>query len=361
MTNEEFQHWLADGGPARAAAADRPGAGGRGGLPGRDRAARRRETALPALRSRRGCPAGLRAPAAPLRLQGLPADVPRADRDTAGRAAPAQALAGPRVGPQGRPALRGAGGRAGLAEADETCFRHSRKGERNMDRKPRRRGGGGGAGPGGAGAAAGVRRRAGDGRRDRLPGLRAQPGGPARGRPPGGRTAPARQPPHPDGQPAPPPAAAVPAAVPRRGDQVPRQLPALASGDRSGQPALPAGLPARLLGTPMHTFRELSLQECGGDAQPSPARTGGVAVDAGLHAVVLSRQAMLPHDRLIRGKDLCTPLWPDPHAPLAPLRRCPRGQRRAARGEARLGQAFVPRGFHPLPSRQFAWRAHPIH
>ena len=26
-------------------------------------------------------------------------------------------------------------------EADETCFRHSRKGERNLDRKPRRRGG----------------------------------------------------------------------------------------------------------------------------------------------------------------------------------------------------------------------------
>ncbi len=33
-------------------------------------------------------------------------------------------------------------------------------------------------------------------------------------------------------------------------DEVPRQLPALASGDRSGQPALPAGLPARLLGPP---------------------------------------------------------------------------------------------------------------
>ncbi len=30
---------------------------------------------------------------------------------------------------------------AGLVEADETCFRHSRKGERNLNRKPRRRGG----------------------------------------------------------------------------------------------------------------------------------------------------------------------------------------------------------------------------
>ena len=30
---------------------------------------------------------------------------------------------------------------AGLVEADETCFRHSRKGERNLDRKPRRRAG----------------------------------------------------------------------------------------------------------------------------------------------------------------------------------------------------------------------------
>ncbi len=77
------------------------------------------------------------------------------------------------------------------------------------------------------------------------------------------RAAPARQPPHPDDQPAPPAAAAVPAAVPRRGDQVPGQPSALASGDRSGQPALYAGLPARLLpGTPMHnTFRELSQTE----------------------------------------------------------------------------------------------------
>ncbi len=34
-----------------------------------------------------------------------------------------------------------AGPLAGLVEADETCFRHSRKGERNLNRKPRRRGG----------------------------------------------------------------------------------------------------------------------------------------------------------------------------------------------------------------------------
>ncbi len=194
---------------------------------------------------------------------------------------------------------------AGLVEADETCFRHSRKGERNLNRKPRRRGGparrrglsrepvpvrvatargGGTAGavletasqanlqaalepllasdavlvtddgtgpPGCARSLGGLHEAV-----NRAAGQRVRGSHPI-------QTVNQRH------------RQLQQFLLPFHGvaDEVPRQLPALASGDRSGQPALPAGLPARLLGTPMHTFRELSQnQRLAAQNTPNSAR-----------------------------------------------------------------------------------------